>query len=94
MNKQNDAIDEGGVDSQHQTIMQGGKIEEFADALGRFCRVEGWKKLKDEKSWNGKNRSLFVLEPANKRLFPTLSCKLPDRNGKRARCKSNRRVKK
>ena len=49
MNKQNDAIDEGGVDSQHQTIMQGGKIEEFADALGRFCRVEGWKKLKDEK---------------------------------------------
>jgi len=36
------------VSSQHQTIMEGGKIEEFADALGRFCRVEGWKKLKDE----------------------------------------------
>jgi len=39
---------EGAVSSQHQTIMEGGKIEEFADALGRFCRVEGWKQLKDE----------------------------------------------
>ena len=36
------------IDSQHKTIMEGGKIEEFADALGRFCRVEGWKQLKDE----------------------------------------------
>jgi len=29
MNKQNDTVDDGAVDSQHQTIMQGGKIEEF-----------------------------------------------------------------
>lgn len=49
MNQQNEALDESAVDAQHQTIMEGGKIEEFADALGRFCRVEGWKKLKDEK---------------------------------------------
>jgi len=49
MKKQDNSTDEGTVDSQHQTIMQGGKIEEFADALGRFCRVEGWTKLKDEK---------------------------------------------
>lgn len=48
MNKQDEISQDGTVDSQHQTIMQGGKIEEFADALGRFCRVEGWKKLKDE----------------------------------------------
>lgn len=48
MSKQDEIIQEGAVDSQHQTIMQGGKIEEFADALGQFCRVEGWKKLKDE----------------------------------------------
>ncbi len=48
MSKQDDVLSEDAVDSQHQTIMQGGKIEEFADALGRFCRVEGWKKLKDE----------------------------------------------
>lgn len=48
MNNQDDVLQEGAVDSEHQTIMQGGKIEEFADALGRFCRVEGWKKLKDE----------------------------------------------
>jgi hypothetical protein len=48
MSKQDDVLPEDAVDSQHQTIMQGGKIEEFADALGRFCRVEGWKKLKDE----------------------------------------------
>ena len=48
MNKQDEILDDSGVDSQHQTIMQGGKIEEFAEALGRFCRVEGWKKLKDE----------------------------------------------
>jgi hypothetical protein len=48
MSQQHEISPESGVDSQHQTIMQGGKIEEFADALGRFCRVEGWKKLKDE----------------------------------------------
>jgi hypothetical protein len=48
MSKQDEVLAEDAVDSQHQTIMQGGKIEEFADALGRFCRVEGWKKLKDE----------------------------------------------
>jgi len=48
MNKQDDVLGDNTVDSQHQTIMQGGKIEEFAEALGRFCRVEGWKKLKDE----------------------------------------------
>jgi hypothetical protein len=48
MNTKEDALTEGAVDSQHQTIMQGGKIEEFADALGQFCRLEGWKKLKDE----------------------------------------------
>lgn len=48
MSKQDQVLPEDAVDSQHQTIMQGGKIEEFADALGRFCRVEGWKKLKDE----------------------------------------------
>lgn len=49
MNEQNEKTQEdGAVDSQHQTIMEGGKIEEFADALGRFCRVEGWKQLKDE----------------------------------------------
>ena len=48
MNNQDEILDESAVDTQHQTIMQGGKIEEFADALGRFCRVEGWKKLKDE----------------------------------------------
>lgn len=48
MNTQDDVSQEGTVNSQHQTIMQGGKIEEFADALGRFCRVEGWKKLNDE----------------------------------------------
>ena len=36
------------VDSEHQTIMQGGKMEEFANALRQFCRAEGWKKLKDE----------------------------------------------
>ena len=48
MNNQDEILDENGVATEHQTIMQGGKIEEFADALGRFCRVEGWKKLKDE----------------------------------------------
>lgn len=48
MSNQDEVINEGAVDSQHQTIMQGGKIEEFAEALGKFCRVEGWKKLKDE----------------------------------------------
>ena len=48
MSEQDEKSQEGAVNSQHQTIMQGGKIEEFADALGRFCRVEGWKKLKDE----------------------------------------------
>ena len=48
MNKQEDVIDESTINSQHKTIIEGGKIEEFADALGRFCRVEGWKKLKDE----------------------------------------------
>lgn len=48
MSNQDEFSPEAAVDSQHQTIMQGGKIEEFADALGRFCRVEGWKKLKDE----------------------------------------------
>ena len=48
MSEQDKLLPESAVDSQHQTIMQGGKIEEFADALGRFCRVEGWKKLKDE----------------------------------------------
>lgn len=48
MSKEDEILPEGTVDSEHQTIMQGGKIEEFADALGRFCRVEGWKKLKDE----------------------------------------------
>jgi hypothetical protein len=48
MSKQDEILQEGAVDSEHQTIMQGGKIEEFADALGRFCRIEGWKKLKDE----------------------------------------------
>lgn len=40
--------EDGAVKSQHQKIMEGGKIEEFADALGRFCRVEGWRQLKDE----------------------------------------------
>ena len=49
MSKQDEVLDESSVDSQHQMIMQGGKIEEFANALGRFCRAEGWKKLKDEK---------------------------------------------
>jgi hypothetical protein len=48
MSQQDDVLKEGAVNSQHQTIIQGGKLEEFADALGRFCRVEGWKKLKDE----------------------------------------------
>jgi len=48
MNKEDIVFDEGAVDSQHKMIMEGGKIEEFADALGKFCRVEGWKKLKDE----------------------------------------------
>lgn len=48
MNKQDEALTEGAVSSQHQTIMEGGKIEEFANALGQFCRVEGWKKLKDK----------------------------------------------
>jgi len=49
MNDQDKVLqEEGGVNSQHQTIMEGGKIEEFADALGRFCRAEGWKQLKDE----------------------------------------------
>ena len=48
MNNQDKILEEGAVDSQHKTIMQGGKIEEFADALGRFCRADGWKKLKDE----------------------------------------------
>lgn len=48
MSSQDNVVNEAGVDSQHQTIMQGGKIEEFADALGRFCRAEGWTKLKDE----------------------------------------------
>lgn len=48
MSEQDQVIPESNVDSHHQTIMQGGKIEEFADALGRFCRAEGWKKLKDE----------------------------------------------
>ena len=49
MSNQDEVLPDNAVNSQHQTIMQGGKIEEFADALGRFCRVEGWKKLKDEK---------------------------------------------
>jgi hypothetical protein len=48
MSQQDEISQQSGIDSQHQTIMQGGKIEEFADALGRFCRIEGWKKLKDE----------------------------------------------
>ena len=49
MSKQDDITQsDGAVSSQHQKIMEGGKIEEFADALGQFCRVEGWKKLKDE----------------------------------------------
>ena len=48
MTKQEDVLLESAVKSQHQTIMEGGKIEEFAEALGRFCRVQGWKKLKDE----------------------------------------------
>ena len=48
MSKQDEVLLESAVKSQHETIMQGGKIEEFAEALGRFCRVEGWKKLKDE----------------------------------------------
>ena len=48
MSKEDTVLKETAVDSQHQTIMQGGKIEEFADALGQFCQVEGWKKLKDE----------------------------------------------
>ena len=48
MSQQGEVSREGAVSSQHQTIMEGGKIEEFADALGQFCRVEGWKKLKDE----------------------------------------------
>ena len=48
MSKQEEVLPDNAVNSQHQTIMQGGKIEEFADALGRFCRVEGWKKLNDE----------------------------------------------
>ena len=48
MNKQAETVDAKSIDSEHKTIMEGGKIEEFADALGRFCRAEGWKKLKDE----------------------------------------------
>lgn len=48
MTKQEDVLLESAVKSQHETIMQGGKIEQFAEAMGRFCRVEGWKKLKDE----------------------------------------------
>jgi len=48
MNEEDNVVQEGAIDSEHQTIMQGGKIEEFANALGRFCRAEGWKKLKDE----------------------------------------------
>ena len=34
MNNQDEILDENGVATEHQTIMQGGKIEEFADALG------------------------------------------------------------
>lgn len=48
MSKQDEVLPEGAIDSQHQTIMEGGKIDEFANALGQFCRAEGWKKLKDE----------------------------------------------
>lgn len=48
MSKQDEVLAEGAVSTQHQTIIEGGKIEEFANALGQFCRVEGWKKLKDE----------------------------------------------
>lgn len=48
MNDENLTSDDVSVTSQHETIMQGGKIEEFADALGRFCQNQGWKKLKDE----------------------------------------------
>ncbi|VAW66015.1 hypothetical protein MNBD_GAMMA09-256 [hydrothermal vent metagenome] len=37
------------VKTQHEMIKQGGQIEKFADAMARFCKVEGWKKLTDEK---------------------------------------------
>lgn len=37
------------VASQHEMIKQGGQIEKFAEAMAQFCKVEGWKKLNDEK---------------------------------------------
>ena len=64
MNIQDEALDESAVDTQHQTIMEGGKIEEFADALGRFCRVEGWKKLKDDKGEPFRSLRHYVEAPA------------------------------
>ncbi len=36
------------IQSQHEKIKQGGQIEEFAEAMAQFCKVEGWKKLNDE----------------------------------------------
>ena len=36
------------VESQHEMIKQGGQIEQFAEAMALFCKIEGWKKLNDE----------------------------------------------
>lgn len=60
MTKQDDILIQSAVKSQHQTIMEGGKIEEFAEALGRFCQVEGWKKLKDEDAESFKSLRHYI----------------------------------
>ena len=39
---------ENSVETQHEMIKQGGQIEQFAEAMAQFCKVEGWKKLNDE----------------------------------------------